>query len=138
VKILIVEDNEDNLNLATKILVHAGHLVECARNGREAVELLAGHAKPWPDLVLMDLGMPIMDGWAATRAIRALPDGDRLPVVALTAHAVRAEDRTKAAEAGCSDYITKPFDRRSLLKAIERYEPNPAGVLGSTPESQGG
>ncbi len=137
-KILIVEDNEDNLSLAIKILLHAGHLVDSARNGLEAVNLLADTSRPWPDLVLMDLGMPVMDGWEATRAIRALPDGARLPVLALTAHAVRAEDRIKAAEAGCTDYITKPFDRRSLLKAIEQYEPNPEGVRGSAPEPKGG
>ena len=117
-RILVVEDNEDNLGLLKKILGHYGHDVIGAANGALAVALVAEER---PDLVLMDLQMPEMDGWEATRRLREMPGLASLPIIALTAHALRPEDRQRAVDAGCTDYVTKPFNRQELLEKIRLY-----------------
>ncbi len=117
-KVLVVDDNEDNRELAVKILRHAGHEVQIAVDGREALAKVEEYR---PDLVLMDLAMPGKNGWDATREIRRLTGLEALPIIALTAHALRADDRKRAEEAGCTDYITKPFDRAELLDKVRLY-----------------
>jgi signal transduction histidine kinase/DNA-binding response OmpR family regulator len=116
-RILLVEDNLVNQRVARKILTLAGHEVEIAGNGREALATLA--ASPF-DVVLMDVQMPEMDGLAATRALRRLPHGARLPIIAMTAHAM-AGDRERCLEAGMDDYVAKPLDSERLLEAVGRW-----------------
>ncbi|MBI2942723.1 MAG: response regulator [Candidatus Wallbacteria bacterium] len=116
--VLVVEDNEDNLALATKVLRFGGHEVTAARSGEEALAVVAVRR---PDVVLMDLGLPEMDGWEATRRMRSMEGMGSVPVIALTAHALRPQDRERALEAGCCDYVTKPFDRKQLLDLIEQH-----------------
>src|SRR5215212_3775186 len=98
-KILLVEDNEENRDALSRRLQRRGYQVVMACDGREAVEKARSEA---PDLVLMDLNLPVLDGWEATRQLRAAPETRSVPVIALTAHAISG-DREKALEAGCSD-----------------------------------
>jgi CheY-like chemotaxis protein len=114
-KILIVEDNEMNRDLLTRRLVKKGYDVTVALDGLEGV---AAAASQRPDLILMDVGLPGIDGHEATRRIRAQPDLARIPIIALTAHAM-SDDRAKAIEAGCDDYDTKPVDLPRLLGKVE-------------------
>lgn len=109
--------------MLSRRLVRRGFEVVAAVDGREGVDMAFTHA---PDLILMDLNLPVLDGLGATREIRSAPNGNRVPIVALTAHAM-AEDRAKAVEAGCSDYVTKPVDMDILLGTIQR-------LLGDTGE----
>ena len=111
--ILYVEDNEDNVYMLSSRLKRRGFDVIVARDGAEGVET-AGRERP--DLVLMDLSLPVIDGWEATRQIKAAASGT--PVIALSAHAM-AGDREKALAAGCDDYDTKPVDLPRLLRKIE-------------------
>lgn len=111
--ILYVEDNEDNVYMLSSRLKRRGFDVIVARDGAEGVEM-AGRERP--DLVLMDLSLPVIDGWEATRRIKAGTSG--IPVIALSAHAM-AGDREKALAAGCDDYDTKPVDLPRLLRKIE-------------------
>ncbi|WP_342235628.1 response regulator [Inquilinus sp. OTU3971] len=111
--ILYVEDNEDNVYMLSSRLKRRGFDVIVARDGAEGVEM-AG--REGPDLVLMDLSLPVIDGWEATRRIKAAASGT--PVIALSAHAM-AGDREKALAAGCDDYDTKPVDLPRLLRKIE-------------------
>jgi CheY-like chemotaxis protein len=115
--LLLVEDNAINQQVAREILMRLGAAVDVAGHGREAVEM-AGRA-PY-DAVLMDVQMPVMDGLAATRAIRALPGGADVPIIALTAHAL-AEDRDRCLAAGMNDYLTKPIDPGRLLAALGQW-----------------
>lgn len=112
-KILVVEDNELNLELACQVLEDHYELVT-ATNGEEALAAVRTEA---PDLVLMDLSMPVMDGWEATRRLRADPATARLPIVALTAHAIK-EELARAEAAGCSALLTKPLDEDQLLAKL--------------------
>jgi CheY-like chemotaxis protein len=118
-KILVVEDNEDTREILLYRLQSMGdYQVMLASNGREALEMAT---KSRPDLVIMDLKMPVMDGWEATKALRQTVWGKDLPVIALTAQAME-RDEEKALSAGCSDYIAKPImDYAVLKRKIERF-----------------
>jgi two-component system, cell cycle response regulator DivK len=113
-KILLVEDNEMNRDMLSRRLVRKGYDVVMALDGRQAVEMASGES---PDLIIMDMSLPIIDGWEATRQVKAAPETRAIPVIALTAHAM-AGDREKAIEAGCDDYDTKPIDLPRLLGKI--------------------
>ena len=114
-KILLVEDNEENRDALSRRLTRRGYQVVMATNGKEGVEK-AG--KEQPDLILMDMNMPVMDGWEATRTIRETPEGNAVPIIALTAHAMSG-DREKTIEAGCNDYHTKPVEFARLIAQVE-------------------
>ena len=116
-KVLVVDDNEDNREILVFRLQQLGFEVLVASNGKEAIEA-ASQAKP--DVILMDLRMPVMDGWEATRALRQTEWGKDLPVVAVTAHAME-EDRRKALNAGCNEFIPKPvMDYAIIHETIQR------------------
>ncbi|PZQ97075.1 MAG: two-component system response regulator [Cereibacter sphaeroides] len=115
-KILIVEDNDLNLDMLSRRLERKGYAIVAARDGQAGVEA-AG--RELPDLVLMDMSLPIMDGWHATRALKAEAATRDIPVIALTAHAMES-DRAEAMAAGCDDFQTKPIDLPALLEKIER------------------
>ena len=115
-KILIVEDVELNLDLLIQLLEDDYNLV-IARDGVNGVELAAVEL---PDLILMDMSLPGMDGWDATRRLKADPKLSRIPVIGLSAHAMRG-DRQKAIEAGCNDYLTKPVDENLLMAKLENF-----------------
>ena len=119
-KILIVEDNEMNRDMLSRRLSRRGYTVVIAVDGVEGVRA-AGNEKP--DLILMDMSLPEMDGWEATRRIKAEPETRMVPVIALTAHAMSG-DRDKALEAGCDEYETKPIDFPRLTDKIERLLPS--------------
>ena len=110
-RVLLVEDNEMNRDMLSRRLAKAGYEVALARDGAEGVAMAT--AGPW-DIILMDMGLPVIDGWEATRQIRGTPGHEMVPIIALTAHAM-AGDRDKALEAGCSDYDTKPVEMARLL-----------------------
>lgn len=114
-RILVVEDNELNRDMLTRRLERAGHEVSCATTGGEAVSAARVLT---PDLVLMDMSLPEVDGWEATRQLKADAATHAIPVIALTAHAMSG-DREKALEAGCDDYAVKPIDFPALLRLIE-------------------
>jgi two-component system, cell cycle response regulator DivK len=113
-KILIVEDNEMNLDMLTRRLTRRGYDVVSATDGVEGLQLASYEL---PDLVLMDMSLPKMDGWEATRHLKSNIETKNIPVIALTAHAM-VGDREKALEAGCDDYDTKPIDLTRLLLKI--------------------
>ena len=114
-KILLVEDNEMNRDMLSRRLERKGFDVVIAVDGQEGVDMATSQS---PDLILMDLSLPIMDGWEATRRIKADPATRATPVIALTAHAMSGDEQ-KALEAGCDDYDTKPVDLKRLLGKIE-------------------
>ena len=113
-KILIVEDNEMNRDMLSRRLKRRGYEVLVAVDGEMGIDLARTHA---PDLILMDMSLPLIDGWEATRRLKADETLKHIPVIALTAHAM-ASDREKAIEAGCDDYDTKPIDLTRLLAKI--------------------
>ena len=113
-RILLVEDNEMNRDMLSRRLVRNGHEVSIAVDGQQGVDMALSQL---PDLILMDMSLPVIDGWEATRQIRANDATRRIPVIALTAHAM-AGDREKAMEAGCDDYDTKPVEISRLLGKI--------------------
>ena len=113
-KILYVEDNDDNVYMLRGRLTRAGFEVAVATDGAQGVAMAASEA---PDLILMDLSLPVLDGWEATRRLKSAPDTRPIPIIALSAHAM-AGDRAKAIEAGCDDYDTKPVDLPRLLGKI--------------------
>ena len=115
-KILLVEDNELNRDMLSRRLARKGYEVVLAGDGAEGV---AAATAGRPDLVLMDMSLPVLDGWEATRRLKAAPETRPIPVIALTAHAM-SSDREKALEAGCDDYDTKPIELPRLLAKIER------------------
>ena len=115
VKLLIVEDNEVERELLSRRFRKKGYEVVLAADGRVGVEMASTEE---PNLILMDLSMPVLDGWEATRQIKARNDTSHIPVVALTAHAMEG-DRARAINAGCDDYDTKPIDLKRLLSKIE-------------------
>ena len=113
-KILLVEDNEMNRDMLSRRLIRKGYEVVMALDGEQAVEMAGSHS---PDLILMDMSLPVIDGWEATRRIKAAAETKGIPVIALTAHAM-SDDRDKALGAGCDDYDTKPVDLPRLLDKI--------------------
>lgn len=113
-KILLVEDNELNRDMLSRRLSRRGYVVIVAENGEQGLELVRSES---PDLVLMDMSLPGIDGWEATRRLRADPEIAGVRVIALTAHAM-AGDRERALEAGCDDYDTKPVEMDRLLLKI--------------------
>jgi len=115
-KILLVEDNEMNRDMLSRRLARKGHQVVIATDGQQALDLVRAER---PNLVLMDMSLPVIDGWEATRRLKAAPDTRMLPVIALTAHAMPG-DRDKALAAGCDDYDTKPIEFARLIEKIER------------------
>jgi len=120
-KILLVEDNEMNRDMLSRRLVRKGYDVIIAVDGNEGVAKAQAEA---PDLILMDMSLPVLDGWEATRILKTFPATQTIPVIALTAHAM-AGDREKALEAGCNDYDTKPIELPRLLEKIEKLLPKP-------------
>ena len=118
-KILYVEDNEDNVYMLSRRLTQQGFEVVVARDGEEGVAMAAAEA---PDLVLMDLGLPVLDGWEATRRLKAGPETCGIPVIAISAHAMDG-DRERALAAGCDDYDTKPVNLPRLLEKIRAALP---------------
>jgi len=119
VKILYVEDNEDNVYVVKSRLTRAGFTILIAADGAQGVVMASTEQ---PDLILMDLSLPVLDGWEATRRIKAAPETKHIPVVALTAHAM-AGDREKALAAGCNDFDTKPIELPRLLEKIRALLP---------------
>jgi len=120
-RILVVEDERDNLNLFVQLLAFHGCRVLTARDGREAITVAQREV---PDLVLMDLSLPALDGWEATRTIKGIPALAHIPVIALTAHAMKG-DQERALAAGCDGYITKPIDVMSFFDQVRAYLPDP-------------
>ena len=118
-KILYVEDNDDNIYVLKNRLTRAGYTVLIALNGEDGVAMAATEK---PDLILMDLSLPVLDGWEATRRLKAATETRDIPVIALTAHAM-AGDREKALEAGCEDFDTKPVDFPRLREKIQALLP---------------
>ena len=114
-RILLVEDNEMNRDMLSRRLERRGYEVLVAVDGEEGVTMALAEI---PDLVLMDMSLPVMDGWEATRRLKSDPSTQAVPIIALTAHAM-AGDREKAIEAGCDDYDTKPIELPRLLQKIE-------------------
>ncbi len=114
-RILVVEDNEMNRDMLSRRLARKGFDVSVAIDGGQGIELARSAT---PDLILMDMSLPVIDGWEATRRIKAEPATRGIPVIALTAHAM-AGDRERALEAGCDDYDTKPVEFAALLQKIE-------------------
>ena len=118
-KILYVEDNDDNIYMLERRLKRAGFTVMIARDGAAGVQMAAAER---PDLILMDMGLPVLDGWEATRQIKAAEQTKHIPVIALTANAM-AGDREKAIAAGCDDFDTKPVELPRLLGKIQALVP---------------
>lgn len=115
-KILLVEDNEMNRDMLSRRLSRKGHEVFIAVDGAEGVDMALSKI---PDLILMDMSLPVLDGWEATRQLKATPETKHIPVIALTAHAM-AGDREKCFAAGCDEYDTKPVEFPRLLGKIDR------------------
>ncbi|MCA9583920.1 MAG: response regulator [Myxococcales bacterium] len=115
-RILLVEDNEMNRDMLSRRLERKGHVVLIAVNGLQGVEMARAER---PDLVLMDMSLPEIDGWEATRRVRADSEIGRTPIIALTAHAMDG-DRQRVLDAGCDEYETKPVEMDRLLQKIER------------------
>jgi two-component system, cell cycle response regulator DivK len=114
-KILLVEDNEMNRDMLSRRLERKGHNILIAMDGEQGVAIAQTEV---PDLILMDMSLPVLDGWAATRQLKATPHTQSIPVIALTAHAM-AGDREKCIAAGCDDYDTKPVEFPRLLGKIQ-------------------
>jgi len=114
-KILLVEDNEMNRDMLSRRLARRGYDVLIAADGQAGVEMAASTT---PDLILMDMSLPVIDGWQATRQIKSADETRVIPVIALTAH-VMSDDRQKALDAGCDDYDSKPVDLERLIGKIE-------------------
>jgi CheY-like chemotaxis protein len=113
-KILLIEDNERNRDMLSRRLIRNGHEVSIAIDGQQGTDMAMSQL---PDLILMDMSLPVIDGWEATRRIKANNATRKIPVIALTAHAM-AGDREKAMEVGCEDYDTKPVEITRLLGKI--------------------
>ncbi|MEM9595161.1 MAG: response regulator [Acidobacteriota bacterium] len=130
-KILVVDDNRDNRNILMRLLEHGGHRAKAVANGFEALEAAEDCR---PDLVLMDLAMPEMDGWTATAAFKARTALSEIPIVVVTGH-VTADEIDRAQEVGCHDVVSKPIDYYVLMDKIDlhlgRRSPQPGGGLGA-------
>jgi len=118
-KILVVEDNELNRDMLSRRLERKGSSAVMALDGQQAVDM--AQADP-PDLILMDMSLPVMDGWEATRRIKADERTKQIPIIALTAHAMEGDEQ-KAKAAGCDDYDVKPIELPRLLEKIEKLRP---------------
>jgi two-component system, cell cycle response regulator DivK len=118
-RILVVEDQEDNRQILRDLLSNTGYEMVEAENGEEALSVAAAER---PDLILMDIQLPILDGYEATRRIKADPALKAIPVIAITSYALSG-DEEKARAAGCDDYVTKPYSPRKLLAKIRDYLP---------------
>lgn len=116
-KILLVEDNEMNRDMLSRRLVRSGFEVVMAVNGQEGIEMASSEK---PDLILMDMSLPVLDGWDATRKLKAEASTAKIPVIALTAHAMES-DREKALSVGCDDFDTKPIEMPRLLEKINAF-----------------
>ncbi|MCH7897472.1 MAG: response regulator [candidate division NC10 bacterium] len=116
-KILLVEDNEENRDMLARRLTRRGYEVVIALDGGQGVAMAQSEV---PDLILMDMDLPVLNGWEATRQLKATPETQAIPIIALTAHAM-VGDREKALEAGCEDYDTKPIEFQRLLGKIEAF-----------------
>ena len=114
-KILLVEDNQMNRDMLSRRLARKGYEVAIAIDGQQGIDMARSET---PDLILMDMSLPVVDGWEATRQLKSAPETQSIPVIALTAHAM-AGDREKAVEAGCNDYDIKPIELPRLLEKIE-------------------
>jgi two-component system cell cycle response regulator DivK len=118
-KILYVEDNDDNIYVVKNRMTRAGFTVLVATDGAQGVTMAIAEK---PDVILMDMSLPVLDGWEATRRIKAAPETRHIPVIALTAHAMTG-DREKALAAGCDDFDTKPVELTRLLGKIRALVP---------------
>jgi len=118
-KILVVEDQEDNRQILRDLLSSAGYEMSEAGDGQEA---LAAVAKQRPDLILMDIQLPVMDGYEATRRIKSDPKTRSIPIIVVTSYALSG-DESKARDAGCDAYVTKPYSPRALLAKIKEFLP---------------
>lgn len=116
-RILVVEDNQDNMTLISDILISLRYTVLQAVDGEQGIAMAVSER---PDLILMDLSLPRVDGWTATRQIKADPALKDIPIIALTAHAMIG-DRERALAAGCDDYVSKPINFRELASKLARY-----------------
>ncbi len=114
-KILLVEDNELNRDMLSRRLMRRGYEVVLAVDGEHGLAMAESEA---PDLILMDMSLPVLDGWEAARRLKSAPSTKHIPVIALTAHAM-SSDRDRAIESGCDDYDTKPVELPRLLEKIE-------------------
>ena len=119
--ILLVEDNEMNRDMLSRRLTRRGHRVLIAIDGGQGVQMAKTDG---PDLILMDMSLPVLDGWEATRQLKSASETQLIPIIALTAHAM-AGDRERALEAGCDDYDTKPIEFTRLLGKIQAFLPEP-------------
>jgi two-component system cell cycle response regulator DivK len=115
-KVLLVEDNEMNRDMLSRRLIRRGFQVVFAMDGRQGIDLARSER---PDIILMDMSLPVIDGWEATRRVKADDATRNVPVIGLTAHAMSG-DREKAIEAGCDDYDTKPVELHRLISKIDR------------------
>lgn len=115
--VLIAEDNDDNRIVYSTMLEHYGYRVVYTKDGSEVQEL-AGREKP--SVILMDISLPGMDGWTATQKLKNDPETSKIPVIAITAHAL-SEDRKRAEEVGCDGYLSKPVEPRRVLEEVERF-----------------
>ena len=116
-KILYVEDNDDNIYMLKNRLTRAGYTVVIATDGAQGVALATSEQ---PDLVLMDLSLPVLDGWEAARRIKTAPETSRIPIIALSAHAMPG-DQEKALAAGCAGYVTKPIDKTTFIAEVAAH-----------------
>ena len=116
-KILLVEDNEMNRDMLSRRLLHRSYEVAVALDGRQGVDMAVSES---PDLILLDMSLPVLNGWDAARILKADPATQKIPVIALTAHAMGG-DREKALEAGCDEYETKPVEFNRLLEKINHF-----------------
>ena len=123
-KILLVEDNAMNRDMLSRRLTRKGYEVVIAIDGQQGIDMARSET---PDLILMDMSLPVVDGWEATRQLKSAPETQSIPVIALTAHAM-AGDREKAVEAGCNDYDIKPIELPRLLEKIETLLGGKAGA----------
>jgi CheY-like chemotaxis protein len=114
-KILLVEDNEMNRDMLSRRLLKKGYDVSIAVDGAQAIAMARSHL---PDVILMDMGLPVLNGWDATRQLKSMPETKNIGIIALSAHAL-SDDREKALAAGCDDFDTKPIDFPRLLGKIE-------------------
>ena len=125
-KLLLVEDNELNRDMLSRRLIRKGYEVICANDGAAGVELARSEQ---PDLILMDMSLPVLSGWDATSQLKQMPEAQTIPIIALTAHAM-SSDQERARAVGCDAYDTKPVDMPRLLEKIEallaRRAPSPA------------